>query len=79
MVFIKHLKLKNYHCYYIDVVMNLYDIVYLVCRNCEQCWVCMVRWEFVMSLLLNVAESDMDCLLYMWKAVERAVLSTVFI
>ena len=28
-------------------------------------------------LLLNVAESGMDCL--MWKAVEQAVLSTMFI
>ena len=27
------------------VVGNMAGIVCLVCRNCEQCWVCRVSWE----------------------------------
>ena len=48
-------------------MLSMAGIVCLVCRNWEQCWVCMVCWEFKLCceilLLLDVAESDMDCLL----------------
>ena len=36
-------------------------IVCLVCRNCEQHWVCMVATLGVLSYVI-LAESDMDCL-----------------
>ena len=47
-----------------------------------QCWVCMVCWEFL-SYVVNFTAAECGRIWYgssfMWKAVERAVLSTVCI
>ena len=47
-----------------QLLLSMAGIVCLVRRNYEQCWVCMVCWEFKLFckilLLMNVA--DMDCL-----------------
>ena len=62
-------------------ILSMAGIVCLVRRNYEQCWVCMVCWDFKLFckilLLMNVA--DMDCLLCgrLWR--EQYVLSTMFI